>query len=343
MRVDTLRSALSAFSYKKIEAGRELEGRRPSRRRSQARQAAVRFDRRVSRKATGPELAAKELAEREILAALLPAQKGAEDIRPFVRSTLSAMDPAGRNQGSAMKAVIAVAQGRGRRRDRPARSCSKNSKRSKPEPQLRLVRPSMQAHEGLGCVLALFVLARGSPVRPASRSVPPPATRGRRRDRRADPGGRSTTGWRISCSARVAEAKRHPCARARPRRQTRRGGLVGAAFDIRDAMFFPRRCRPLAYVSQRAYSAGCVDHAVGGEDRPWRPARASAPPETDSERPRSTCPALRAEFASTASAQTTAIPILAAAMVDKKRGRARLQASRCDSLVSPRVRRCARI
>jgi len=110
VRVDTLRSALSAFSYKKIEAGRELEDadqvdvvRKLVKQRSDS---IVEFE-----KGNRPELAAKELAEREILAALLPAQKGAEDIRPFVRSTLSAMDPAGRNQGSAMKAVMPSLKG----------------------------------------------------------------------------------------------------------------------------------------------------------------------------------------------------------------------------------------
>ena len=61
VRIDTLRSALSAFSYKKIEAGR---------------------------------------------AALLPAQKSAEDIRPAVRAALATLPPDQRNQGAAMKLVM---------------------------------------------------------------------------------------------------------------------------------------------------------------------------------------------------------------------------------------------
>jgi uncharacterized protein YqeY len=105
VRIDTLRSALSAFSYKKIEAGRELE---------EADQLDV--VRKLVKQRTDsigeyerggrPELAAKEAREREILAALLPAQKSADDIRPIVRAALEALPPEQRNQGAAMKAVM---------------------------------------------------------------------------------------------------------------------------------------------------------------------------------------------------------------------------------------------
>ena len=62
-------------------------------------------------KGNRPELAAKEAQERDILATLLPPQKGAEDIRPFVRSALEALAPADRNQGAAMKAVMPTLKG----------------------------------------------------------------------------------------------------------------------------------------------------------------------------------------------------------------------------------------
>ena len=105
VRVDTLRSALSAFSYKKIEAGRELEEpdqvdvvRKLIKQRADS---IVEFER-----GNRPELAAKEARERDILSALLPAQKGPEDIRPIVRQALAALAPEARNQGAAMKAVM---------------------------------------------------------------------------------------------------------------------------------------------------------------------------------------------------------------------------------------------
>ncbi len=110
VRVDTLRSALSAFSYKKIEAGRDLEEsdqvdvvRKLVKQRTDS---IVEFE-----KGNRPELAAKELQEREILAALLPPQKGPEDIRPVVRAALAALAASDRTQGAAMKAVMPVLKG----------------------------------------------------------------------------------------------------------------------------------------------------------------------------------------------------------------------------------------
>ncbi len=110
VRVDTLRSALSAFSYKKIEAGRDLEEsdqvdvvRKLVKQRTDS---IVEFE-----KGNRPELAAKELQEREILAALLPPQKGPEDIRPIVRAALAELAASDRTQGAAMKAVMPALKG----------------------------------------------------------------------------------------------------------------------------------------------------------------------------------------------------------------------------------------
>ena len=110
VRLDTLRSAISAFSYKKIEAGREL---------AEADQLDVvrklvkqRTDSIAEyEKAARPELAEKERVEREILAAFLPAQKSLDEIRAIVRHDLAAMDPAERTQGSAMKALVPKLKG----------------------------------------------------------------------------------------------------------------------------------------------------------------------------------------------------------------------------------------
>ena len=110
LRVDTLRSALSAFSYKKIEAGRELEEsdqvevvRKLVKQRTDS---IVEFE-----KGKRPELAAKEAQERDILAALLPALKGPDDIRPRVRAALEALPPGERTQGAAMKVVMPQLKG----------------------------------------------------------------------------------------------------------------------------------------------------------------------------------------------------------------------------------------
>ncbi len=110
VRLDTLRSALSAFSYRKIEAGRELDDadqidvvRRLVKQRTDS---IFEFER-----GNRPELAAKEKRERDILSALLPAQKSAEDIRAAVRTALQALPPEQRNQGTAMKTVMPQLRG----------------------------------------------------------------------------------------------------------------------------------------------------------------------------------------------------------------------------------------
>ena len=110
VRIDTLRSALSAFSYKKIDAGRELaEDEQIEVVRKQVKQrtdSIAEFE-----KGGRADLVAKESREREILAALLPALKSADDIRPTVRSALAALPPAERNQGAAMKVLMPQLKG----------------------------------------------------------------------------------------------------------------------------------------------------------------------------------------------------------------------------------------
>jgi hypothetical protein len=110
LRLDTLRSVLSAFNYRRIEAGTDL---------SDAEQLAV-VQRLVKQrtdsieqfsKAGRDELAAKETREREILQTYLPAQKSADDIRAVVRAAVAALPADGRNQGAVMKAVMPELKG----------------------------------------------------------------------------------------------------------------------------------------------------------------------------------------------------------------------------------------
>ena len=110
MRLDTLRSAISGFTYKRSEAGADL---------SDADELAV-VQRLVKQRADSlaefekagrTELAEKERAEREILMAYLPQQKSADEIRAIVREALASLPADGRNQGAVMKVVMPQLKG----------------------------------------------------------------------------------------------------------------------------------------------------------------------------------------------------------------------------------------
>ncbi len=110
VRIDTLRSALSAFSYKKIEAGRELsEEDQVEAVRKQVKQRSDSIA--EFQKGNRPDLVERETREREILSALLPAQKSADDIRPAVRAALATLAADQRTQGAAMKLVMPQLKG----------------------------------------------------------------------------------------------------------------------------------------------------------------------------------------------------------------------------------------
>ena len=105
IRLDTLRSALSGFTYKRSEAGQELTDadeldvvRRLVKQRGDS---LAEFE-----KAARPELAAKERAEREILLAYLPQQKSEAEVREIVQSVLAELPPENRNQGAVMKVAM---------------------------------------------------------------------------------------------------------------------------------------------------------------------------------------------------------------------------------------------
>ena len=101
LRLDTLRSVISAFNYRRIEAGADL---------SEADQLAV-VQRLVKQrtdsieqfgKAGRTELADKESREREILQKYLPgAEVGRTRSAPLVREALAALPPDGPQPGRA--------------------------------------------------------------------------------------------------------------------------------------------------------------------------------------------------------------------------------------------------
>ena len=110
LRLDTLRSVLSGFTYKRTEAGVELtdadEADVVRKQVKQRNDAAAEFE-----KAGRKELAEKELREREILTAYLPAQKSADEIRTIVRAVVAELPQGSRNQGAVMKVAMPQLKG----------------------------------------------------------------------------------------------------------------------------------------------------------------------------------------------------------------------------------------
>ena len=111
VRVDTLRSALSGFTYKRAETGAEDlsdadELTVLQKQVKQRNDSIAEFE-----KAGRADLAAKEKQEREVLQVYLPAQKSADEIRAVVQSVLAGLPADGRNQGAVMKAVMPQLKG----------------------------------------------------------------------------------------------------------------------------------------------------------------------------------------------------------------------------------------
>lgn len=110
VRLDTLRSIISAFNYRRIEAGADLSDddqlavvQKLVKQRSDA---IAEYE-----KAGRAELAEKESREREILQKYLPTQKSPEEIRAIVREVVDGLPADGRNQGAVMKAVMPRVKG----------------------------------------------------------------------------------------------------------------------------------------------------------------------------------------------------------------------------------------
>ena len=110
VRLDTLRSVVSAFNYKRIEAGADL---------SEPDQLAV-VQRLVKQrtdsieqftKAGRTELADRETHEREILQKYLPTQLGPDEVRTVVREALAGLPADGRTQAALMKIVMPKLKG----------------------------------------------------------------------------------------------------------------------------------------------------------------------------------------------------------------------------------------
>jgi uncharacterized protein YqeY len=105
LRLDTLRSAISGFTYKRSEAGAELSDADElavvQKLVKQRNDSITEFE-----KASRMDLAEKERAERDILSAYLPAQKSADEVRAIVKAALADLPVEARNQGAAMKAVM---------------------------------------------------------------------------------------------------------------------------------------------------------------------------------------------------------------------------------------------
>ena len=110
LRVDTLRSALSGFTYKRTEAGADLsDADELDVVRRQVKQRGDSFE--EFTKAGRAELAENEARERAILMEYMPAQKSEDEVRAIVRSTLAGLPEAARNQGGVMKAVMPELKG----------------------------------------------------------------------------------------------------------------------------------------------------------------------------------------------------------------------------------------
>lgn len=110
LRLDTLRSALSGFIYKRTEGGRELsdadEVEVVAKLVKQRADSETEFER-----GGRPELAKKEAAERAILASYLPPQRSPDEVRAIVQSVLAELPEGSRNTGAVMKVVMPQLKG----------------------------------------------------------------------------------------------------------------------------------------------------------------------------------------------------------------------------------------
>ncbi len=108
--VDTLRSAVSALTYKYTETGKDLsheEELAVIQKQVKQRQDSITEYTKAGRQ----ELVAKESREKEILTKYLPAQKSEAEIRELVHKIIGNLPKEGRNQGAIMKAVMPQLKG----------------------------------------------------------------------------------------------------------------------------------------------------------------------------------------------------------------------------------------
>ena len=110
LRVDTLRSLMSAFTYKRVEGGKDLTDEEElavvQKQVKQRNDAITEYT-----KASRTDLSDKETRERDILIKYLPAQKSEQEVRELIRSIISGLDASARNQGAVMKEAMPKLKG----------------------------------------------------------------------------------------------------------------------------------------------------------------------------------------------------------------------------------------
>lgn len=110
VRVDTLRSVLSAMTYKRTETQKDLSNEEElavvQKQVKQRNDSISEFA-----KAGRQELVDKETTERDILVKYLPAQKSESEIKEIVLKIIADLKPEERNQGAVMKLAMPQLKG----------------------------------------------------------------------------------------------------------------------------------------------------------------------------------------------------------------------------------------
>lgn len=110
-RIDTLRSVLSAFTYKK-DSLRKAELTDEEELEVLVKQVKQRNDSIAEfSKAGRNELVEKEAKEKDILGQYLPAQKSKDEVRQMIKEIIAGLDAAQRNPGNVMKAAMPKLKG----------------------------------------------------------------------------------------------------------------------------------------------------------------------------------------------------------------------------------------
>jgi len=110
LRLDTLRSGLSALKYKRVELARDLNHEEElAVLQKQVKQRSDSIAEYI--KAGRTDLSDKETREREILMSYLPTQKSEEEVRQIVRRLIAEIPGQNRNQGAVMKVVMPQLKG----------------------------------------------------------------------------------------------------------------------------------------------------------------------------------------------------------------------------------------
>ncbi len=108
--IDTLRSVMSAFTYKRTEKNTDLTDEEMlaviQKQVKQRNDSIAEYT-----KASRMELAEKEIKEKDILTKYLPAQKSEKEIRDTISSIVNSMPKEERNQGNIMKTVMPQLKG----------------------------------------------------------------------------------------------------------------------------------------------------------------------------------------------------------------------------------------